>query len=198
MTRVFFVRHGSNDSIGRALTGRSPGLWLNDEGRAQAARLASYFAGEDLTAIHCSPSERAQETAEPIGRQLDLPVQIAPALDEIDFGEWTGASFESLRDRPEWQRWNAVRSVGRPPGGETMLQVQARMAGYVARVCEEDGDGRHLLVGHADPIKSTLFHYLGLPLDFIQRVKLSPASITAVDLDEGGPRVLFVNRTLDG
>jgi ribonuclease H / adenosylcobalamin/alpha-ribazole phosphatase len=192
---VYLVRHGANDTLGQTIAGRAPGVSLNEEGRRQAERLAEHFAGADVTAIHSSPLERARETAEPIARRLGLPVEIAPGLDEIDCGEWTGASLQELDRRADWRRWNSLRGSGRAPGGESMLEVQTRMVGHIERLAAGRDDGRYVLVGHGDPIKSAIFLYLGLPIDFVHRVEISPASVSALAVGEHGPCVLFVNRT---
>jgi broad specificity phosphatase PhoE len=196
MTCAFLVRHGANDLIGRAIAGRQRGVSLNFEGRAQAQRLARRFEREAIVGIHCSPLERARETAEPIADQLRLDIEIVPALDEIDFGAWTGLELDKLALRPDWQRWNAVRSNSRAPGGETMLEVQARVVGHIEKLGDAAKDAGYILVGHADPIKSALLYYLGAPIDFVHRLEVSPASISAVELGGHEPRLLFINETV--
>jgi probable phosphoglycerate mutase len=196
MTRAFLVRHAANDLIGRAIAGRRPGVSLNATGRAQAERLGRRFQNETITAIHCSPQDRTRETAEPIAKRLGLDIEIVPALDEIDFGEWSGLSLDELGQRRDWRRWNTVRSDSRAPGGETMLEVQARVVGHVEKLAEAGNDGHYILVGHADPIKSALMYYLGAPIDFVGRLEVSPASVSAVELGGHEPRLLFVNETV--
>ncbi len=193
---MFLVRHGATDAIGREITGRRAGVPLNAEGERQAQLLAAHFARERISSIHSSPLERAQQTARPIAARLGLEIETAPALDEIDVGEWTGGTLETLRERSDWMLWNAFRSCGRPPGGESMLEVQSRMVGFIGDLHESQEGGRHVLVGHGDPIKAAIFYYLGLPLDFIMRLEVSPASVSALTIDAAGPRVLFLNRVL--
>lgn len=197
MSRFFLVRHGATDMLGRAIAGRKPGVSLNAEGRAQAAGLARRFAKEPVSAIHCSPLERARETAEPISDRLGLPIEIASALNEIDFGEWTGRTLSELARRPDWQRWNRFRNNSRPPGGEMILEVQARVVAYVEKLgATASRDAAFILVGHADPIKSALLHFLGATIGFMQRLEISPASISAVEIGEDEPRLLFINETV--
>lgn len=196
MTCAFLVRHAANDLIGRVIAGRQPGVSLNATGRAQAERLGRRFQSETITAIHCSPQDRTRETAEPIAKRLGLDIEIVSALDEIDFGEWTGLPLDELGRRHDWRRWNAVRSDSRAPGGETMLEVQARVVGHIEKLGEQGADGAYILVGHADPIKSALLYYLGAPIDFVRRLEIAPASISAVELGGHEPRLLFINETV--
>ena len=196
MTRVYLVRHGATDFLGRAIVGRKPGVALNGQGRAQAERLGRRFQNQGITAIYCSPLDRARETARPIADQLELDIEIAPELNEIDFGAWTGLTLDELAQQPDWRRWNKSRSNSRVPGGETMLEVQARTVGYIEKLGAAVRDAAYILVGHADPIKSALLYFLGTAIDFVQRLEISPASISAVEVGEHEPRLLFINETV--
>jgi probable phosphoglycerate mutase len=56
-------------------------------------------------------------------------------------------------------------------------------------------DAKDLLVcvSHGDQIKLAVAYFLGLPLDLFQRLHLSPASLTALMIDDGGSRLLALN-----
>ncbi len=190
---VHLVRHAAHGLLGRTLTGRMPGVSLSPEGRAQAERLAARLAGEPIRAVLTSPLERARETAEPIAAALGLESRVEPALNEIDFGEWTGRSFDALEDDPAWRRWNAARGLARPPGGETMLAVQARMRDHIDGLRTEHPDGQVALVSHCDVIRATLLLYLGLPVDAYDRIAVDPASVSTVAIGDWGARVLSLN-----
>src|SRR5512132_4536576 len=196
MTCAFLIRNAAHDLLGRAIAGRRPGVSLNFEGRGQAERVRRRFQNEAITAIHCSPQDRARETAEPIADHLRLDIEIVPALGEIDFGEWTGLPLDELAERLDWRGWNAFRSNSRAPGGETMLEVQARVVGHIEKLGELGNNGSYILVGHGDPIRSALLYYLGAPIDFVRRLEVSPASISAVEVGGHAPRLLFIDETV--
>jgi probable phosphoglycerate mutase len=194
MTTFLLIRHADNDFLGKALAGRLPGVHLNAVGRRQAEALAERLGGQPIHALYTSPRERARETAEPLARRLGLEPRVAPELDEIDYGEWVGKSLAELEALPAWRRLHACRSCNRAPGGETTLEVQARVIAFLARLCGECFEQTVALFSHADPIKSALCFYLGIPLDICQRLEISPASVTAVAVGADGPRVLYVNQ----
>lgn len=196
MTCVFLVRHGATDLLGHAIAGRKPGVSLNAEGRAQAERLGRFFETKVIAGIHCSPLDRARETAEPIAQHLRLDIEIAAALNEVDFGEWTGMPFDELAQRPDWQHWNELRSNTRAPGGETMLEVQARVVGYIQNLSGAANKDGYILVGHSDPIKSALLYFLGGAIDFMSRLEIAPGSISAVLVGRNEPLLLFINESL--
>jgi broad specificity phosphatase PhoE len=52
------------------------------------------------------------------------------------------------------------------------------------------------VVSHADVLKAIVGHLLGIPLDLQQRLEIAPASVTEVELQPWGPRVLRVNATI--
>jgi probable phosphoglycerate mutase len=195
-TRVHLVRHGSHDALGRTLSGRGPAS-LDARGRAEAAALADWLAGEGIATIRTSPVRRAVETAEILARRLQVRVESDAALQEIDFGTWEGAAFESLDPRPDWQRWNADRARSTTPGGETMLDVQLRVARWLAGI-GEGGTGSLVAVSHSDVIKALVAHVVGLPIHFHDRLEVAPGSLSTILVGGWGMRLLSLNETPHG
>jgi broad specificity phosphatase PhoE len=193
MTRVMLIRHGAHDLLDRKLAGRMPDVLLNEQGRVQAEGLAEILAGRGIDAIVTSPIDRALETARPIAARLDLPLGIDTDLTEIDFGTWTGLSFPELSPLDDWQRFNTFRSGTRAPGGESIIEVQARMIGAIERMARDYPDGQVVLVGHGDPIKLALAFYVGIPIDLCRRVDIRPASISLLEVTPWQPRLLALN-----
>ena len=71
---------------GNVLTGRTPGIPLDDRGRAQAGALAARLADVPLDAIITSPLDRCRETAEAIAAaresMLDMQHRAVSAVRE--------------------------------------------------------------------------------------------------------------------
>ena len=189
----FLVRHAAHELVDRVLCGRMPGVNLGEEGRAQAGRVAQRLARERVAAIHTSPLERARETAAPISEKLDLTPEICEAITEIDIGEWAGKDFVALQQDPHWASWNNARSVTRPPGGETMLEVQARVIEHLERVRGSHPDQGVVLVSHGDVIKACLLYCLCMPIDGYRLFDISPASISTLAIGDWGAKVLSMN-----
>ena len=192
--RVHLIRHGHTDALGRTLTGRSPNVGLNAQGREAAARTARSLARDTAIArVFSSPQLRARQTAEPIAAGTGCVVVEEAALDEVDFGAWAGLGFAELQHAPGWAEWNALRSLAATPGGETMLQVQARAIGFVQGLSAAWPEASVVLVSHADVIRSMLAHLLGQPIDMMQRLEIFPASRSIVVLSGTDVRVEAVN-----
>jgi broad specificity phosphatase PhoE len=197
VTVFLLVRHAAQDDVGHVLAGRMPGVHLGPAGRAQAAELGQRLKREPVHAIHTSPRERTRETADAIAAAVGLGrPDIVEALDEIDFGAWSGKTFDALNDDPDFRRWNATRSLARAPGGESMLDVQRRILAHMERVMAEAGERTVVLVSHADVIKGIVAHVLGLPVDAWWRFEISPASVTRLVMADWGARLVALNETV--
>jgi probable phosphomutase (TIGR03848 family) len=196
-TLVLFVRHGLTPTTGKVLPGRSHGLHLADEGRAQAARVAERIAtlNRPPAAVYASPLERTRETASPIARALGLRVRTERGLIECDVGDWTGATLKSVAKKPEWAAVQQWPSGFQFPGGESFADLQVRTASTVLRLAHRHPGETIVAVSHADPIKAVVVAAAGMPLDMFQRIVISPCSVSAVLYGPGGPRVLCINST---
>lgn len=195
MTRFFLIRHALIDGYGTHLAGRAAGVRLNARGREQAAALAHRFAAAPLAAVYSSPLERALETAGPIAAATGREVIACDDFLEIDFGAWTGAALSELVDDPHFRRFNTFRSATCIPDGEYMLQAQLRIVTGINRLRSEHPDRQVAIVSHSDMIKAAIAYYAGIPLDLCQRLEISPASVSVVDIDEESVRIIGLNDT---
>lgn len=168
-------------------------MHLNEEGRAQAEKLAERLKSIPIDAIYCSPLERTVETVLPLANLFGLTLHTSEKLLEIDIGDWTGCEPRQLADDPLWQRYSTFRSGTRPPNGELIVEVQHRMVTDVERLRKEYPQGTVAISSHADPIKTVLAHYAGVPLDFIPRLEISPASVSIISINDYGPKILCTN-----
>jgi probable phosphomutase (TIGR03848 family) len=195
MTTFLLIRHGETDAIGKSLMGWAPGWHLNAKGKRQAENLATRLERLPVRAIYTSPLERAIETAEPVARKHGLVPQVSEDLGELRMGEWEGLSIDDLDRRPEWKRFNSYRSGVRCPGGEFMIEAQTRMMNRLDCLARQHPGETVAVVSHGDPLRSVVAGYLGIPLDFLLRFEISPASVSVVEAAEWGPRVLCLNQT---
>jgi probable phosphoglycerate mutase len=99
--------------------------------------------------------------------------------------------------RAEWEIVQRHPSGFRFPGGESFVEMQARITTVLARIVARHPASTVVVVSHADPIKSAVAHALGIHLDLFQRVAVSPGSVTAIAYGRSAPLVLAVN-VVDG
>ncbi|MCB9138282.1 MAG: MSMEG_4193 family putative phosphomutase [Caldilineaceae bacterium] len=193
-TYVFLVRHGENDWVGsNRLAGRTPGVHLNAKGRDQADKLADLLQGQPIRAIYSSPMERCMETAQPLARRLEQIVEPEAGIVEIDYGAWQGGALKELSATPEWQMVQHYPSQFRFPDGETLHEAQMRAVTTINRRAQQHAGGAIALFSHGDIIRTSLAHYLGVPLDLFQRIIISTASVSVIGFFNNRPAVLAVN-----
>ena len=114
-------------------------------------------------------------------------------LADLDVGEWTGLTLKEAARRSEWTAVQQHPSGFRFPGGESFVEMQARLTRALGRLVARHRGRAVVAVSHADPIKAVVAHALGTPLDLFQRIAIAPASITAIAYGPHRPTVLTVN-----
>ncbi len=190
------VRHGATDwNSERRFQGHSD-LPLNAEGRAQARALAGALQAESFDYAVSSDLSRALETARTIcgeGR-----VEVDPRWREFSFGLWEGLTWDQIVLRwPQSGNREHAAAAYEPIGGETFSAVCDRVGKALEdlrhRSCE-----RALVVTHAGPLHAML-HLLFADRDPAFRetlkVRLTPASITRVRIEDSGPLLIALNET---
>lgn len=193
MATFYLIRHGTCDPVGKRISGRKPGVYLNEDGRREARELAERMANVALDAIYSSPMERTRETAEPLARLSGLEIRVSDAFHEIDFGAWTGKSYRELAEIEEWRQYNHFRSGIAIPGGERAIEVQARVIAELERLRRMHEGERVAVFTHADVIRLTVLYYLGAPAEFNVRLEISPASVSVLKLGSWGPEIQRLN-----
>lgn len=197
MGRILLIRHAHSEALGVVLAGRLPDVQLTAEGQEEVRRLVARLATYPIHRVCSSPLTRTMATAEPIAHSHGLSVEPRAGLLEIDFGTWTGKAIAALEDDDVWRRFNAFRSGVAIPGGEHMLQVQQRMVREVYGLALECPEQVTAVVGHADPIRAVICYACGMPLDFMLRLTIDPASLTTLDIYKDGLRLVCLN-AIDG
>jgi broad specificity phosphatase PhoE len=198
--RLIVVRHGQtawNAGAGEERFRGRTDLPLDDTGRAQARAVAARLTSEAIVAIHASPLLRAQQTVEPLARELGLPVQPHAALLDIDYGRFQGLTHaEAGAAYPElYGLWRATPSRVAFPGGERLLDVQARLLALLDELAAHYPGQTVVLVGHQMVNKVLACTLLGLDLDQIWRVQQDTAGIDLFQQRGGAWHTLSLNDT---
>jgi probable phosphoglycerate mutase len=194
MTRVLLVRHAPTAETGHKLTGRLPGVSLGESGLEMARRTAAKLAATRVDAVYSSPIERTWETAVEVATPHRLEPVAEDGLLEVDYGSWSGRTLKSLYPLKAWRTVQETPSRMTFPGGESIQAVQGRAVETCERIVLRHPRATVAMVTHGDVIRCLVAHFLGTPLDLFQRIVISPASVTVIDLpSRGTPRVVAVN-----
>lgn len=166
-TILWLVRHGQTDWN---LEGRYQGhadIPLNPTGLNQAELLAASLCGQSFSAIYSSDLQRARKTAEILGQALGLPVYQDARLREVNQGEWEGVLFSELMRQYSSEMARRLEDLAgetRPPGGESLAELTARMTSVADAIAGAHPGGNVLVVSHGLSIGALLTRARNLPL----------------------------------
>jgi len=165
MRRIVLWRHGRTSwNADRRFQGQTD-ISLDDVGREQAAKAARLLTGLRPTAIISSDLERAADTAAELSTLTGIPVRIDVRLRETYAGDWEGMVWGDIESRyaSDIARWVSDPHL-RPGGGETRVEVAARMTAAISEALAELGpDGTLVVTTHGGAARAGLGALLELP-----------------------------------
>jgi probable phosphoglycerate mutase len=188
MAVIIFVRHGQalTNQLG-ILSDENEGYPLTEEGIATVSRTAQELGKLGITKIYAGPILRARQTAEIIGKPVELKPIIDDRLRDRGFGEFLGKAHKG----GEWIMdidWNTSTV-------EKSGAVQERMMGFMDSI--SNGEGIIVVVSHEDTIKSVVLCLMKLDYDvFHFGIKISNSGMTMISRGKDGYNLLAVNYPL--
>lgn len=204
MTRILLLRHAHSVANAKGvLAGRTPGITLSERGVKQSLEVATRLKGVTFSQIRISPLERCVQTVQPLIAGFSktaakkVKIETDEDLVEVDYGKWTGKKLALLSKEKSWKIVQETPSAMYFPGGEGLLDVQARAMRGLYNISNSSGLETKLLVSHGDVIKAIVANVLGTHLDHFQKIVIDPASITVLDFNGKDYRVLTLNNTSD-
>lgn len=180
MPVLILVRHGESVANAQGLLLGRTDAELTEAGRRQVLTTRTLLTSP-VAEVRTSPLSRARLTA---GL---LALGPEPVVDE----RWVEVDYGELELRPlggipaeVWTRWMRDRDF-RPEGGETLAEVDTRVAEACGELFAADGvgarrsDGDVVVVSHVTPIKAAVAWALGTA-DIYWRLHLRTASVTRI------------------
>ncbi|MCS6834528.1 MAG: histidine phosphatase family protein [Anaerolineae bacterium] len=131
---------------------------LNERGREQAHRLASFVRTLGISALYTSDLRRAEQTAQIIGEALGLQPKSDERLRERNIGAWQGLTHAEV---VSWYEDQYLRLREDPegyviPGGESRAQVAERVRAFFAELMAQDVGEVVCVVSHTLAIHTIL------------------------------------------
>ena len=150
ITRLIAVRHGETEWNKATRIQGQLDIALNATGQWQAAQAAAALADEPIAAVYASDLQRAAATAQAIAQPHGLAVRLHTDLRERHFGDMQGLTWQTIYEQhPEVAHaWRARVPDFAPAGGETLLALQARVAGVVQQLASAHTGELIVLVAH--------------------------------------------------
>lgn len=151
MSYLIFIRHGETDwNRQKRFQGGRSDTELNARGLLQVELIANALLRENARVVVCSPLVRAVVTARVISGKLGLPVKVAEALRELDFGDFEGRYEAELKREygDSFEEWRAAHYTSAPPNGESLLSARPRAAEAAKMLLAEAAKGDVAAVAH--------------------------------------------------
>ena len=198
MIRLYLIRHGCSvwNVEGRIQGQADPPLDVT--GREQARRLAGRLSDEGLVAVYTSPLQRARETADIIGRALDVPVLPDERLQEYDVGDISGLTWEQVAEQyPEvMKRWAEDRGGLDIPlrlaNEEGIGPFRSRVVAAFDDIFERHAGESVGVVAHGGTLGTYLNHLIELST-WKSPFRFDNASLSIVEVNSMRPRIVLLN-----
>jgi probable phosphoglycerate mutase len=164
--RWLLIRHGESEGNRQWRLQGQHQFPLTERGRCQAQAVAARLAHWPIAAVYSSPLRRASETATTIGEALGLVAKELPGVQEYDFGELSGLTWQEIRERaPALAAAVVSQSPEYPhyPGEEGREAFQRRVCDALWGLRDSHHGETVAVVTHAGPITVFLMDVLGRP-----------------------------------
>ena len=198
-TRFWLIRHALVEGNARALLYGVRDVPLCPE--SLVAQVPMYQAlAQRLPADAdwvVTPLSRTRRTADAIAawRPGKPELAVEPGLIEQDLGEWQGlahAALPPLLARPAHPFW-PVAADERPPGGESFVDVCARVGTTLDRLADRHRGREIVAVSHGGAIRAAVAHALGLTAEQSLHLSVQNLSVTILERHSTAWRVVSVN-----
>jgi len=183
-TRLYLLRHGEVESRYHRVFGGKIDMELSPLGHQQVKALADYFRRHPPHVMYASPMKRVQQTLEPLAKWTDLTPIILPGLREVDFGAWTGLSWEQVYERFKVSAFDWLKELeaGSISGAESTGDFRKRVDESLKQILLQAAHKEVAVVAHGGVIRMLLAIILDLPFAKMSIFDIEYASITKVKL----------------
>jgi 2,3-bisphosphoglycerate-dependent phosphoglycerate mutase len=162
-TYLYLIRHGQSAGNAEGRFGGHGPTPLSELGKQQAERTAEVLAKERITAIYASDLLRAVQTAEPLSRRLNLPINTTNAFRERHVGVLEGLTFDESRERFPTDYYALInRSVDHViTKGESYRQLLRRATGELRAILRRHPRERIAIFSHTGAICYMTLYLMG-------------------------------------
>lgn len=198
MTTIVLTRHGHVEGIRPERFRGRLDLPLTALGRSQAAATADRVArGWTPSAIYTSPLQRCVDTGAAIATATGATAQVLEALADFDYGEWTGRTWDEVReaDPDGYALWFARPELARPGGADTLQAIVQRTGDALRYLLARHRDETVVVVGHDSTNRALLMQVLDQPLSAYWRLAQSPCCLNEITIKDARINVLRLNET---
>lgn len=206
VTTLYLIRHGETEGSETKRYKGSIDVPMSKNGIEQITKTSAFIRAEvlkhgssevthKLTAVYCSPLNRALKSAEIIAESNGLKPIVIEDLRERSFGIWEGMSFTEIKEKypQEFEAWAGNPLRYSPIDGESTLEVRDRAVKAVDNLLSNHNSEHIAIVAHGGVNRIILCHIMGIPLKNIFRVEQDFAAVNIIEFWGKYPVVKLIN-----
>jgi len=198
-TQLALIRHGEVEAAYQRVFGGRIDMNLSPRGQQQAGALAKWLARQKLNAVYASPMKRVQQTLAPFASQNGWANRavIVNDLREIDFGDWTGLTWEAVSEKfgVSAFQWLTELERGGIANAENTVAYRNRIEPCVREILQKHAGQNVAVFCHGGVIRMILAILLDVPLPRMAGFEIDYASVTNVAVLPHKTEVQFLNFT---
>ncbi|MFO0882034.1 MAG: 2,3-bisphosphoglycerate-dependent phosphoglycerate mutase [Candidatus Saccharimonadales bacterium] len=196
--KLILTRHAESEWNA---TGRWSGrrnVHLSQKGFHETALLGQALKDLDITInqAYCSEQLRTMETLEGMlnaSQQFDVPVQVSGAIDERDYGKYTGKNKWDMQELIGEEEFNKMRRGWDYdiPSGETLKMVYERAVPfYQNEIVPQLMAGKNILiVAHGNSLRALMKYIESISDEDIEKLEMPFGELIEYEVDIDGLKV---------
>ncbi len=202
--KLLITRHGESEWNALGKWTGSTDVHLSEKGFREAAMLGQVVDGTKVDYAFTSQQIRALETLESIldaSQQFDVPFERSDAINERDYGDYTGKNKWEMRDSIGEETFNRIRREWNfpVPNGETLKDVYARAVPfYTEKILPKVLDGQNVLVvSHGNAIRALMKYIEDISDADVAKLEMPFGEILVYEVDDKGKQLKKESRKID-
>lgn len=193
--KLVIVRHAESEWNATGQWSGITDVHLSETGFHEAGMLGVAVRELQITIdrAFCSEQIRTLETLEGIldaSQQFDVPIERSAAINERDYGDYTGKNKWEMRDILGEEQFNKIRRGWNEPipGGETLQMVYDRTIPFYSQtIVPLLNEGKNvLLVAHGNSIRALMKYIESLDESQVESLEMIIGDVVTYELDAEG------------
>lgn len=179
---------------------------LSEKGFKESAMLGKALKDLEIPidVAYCSQQIRSRETLEGMlnaSQQFDVDINVNGALNERDYGEYTGKNKWEIKEAIGEEAFNQIRRGwdSPVPGGETLKMVYERVIPFYAdTILPLLNEGKNvLIVAHGNSIRALMKFIDSISDDDVSKLEMIFGRIIVYDVSDEGLKVSSSSTQID-
>ena len=178
--KIYYVRHGQTDwNLAQKMQGGQTEKPLNETGIEQAKETGKELENVKYDIIICSPMHRAEQTAEIINQDRNVPIIVDERIRERKLGELEGHDITEEMENTIWD-YDLNYNI---PEGENLHDFEKRILDFFEDIKQKYAGKTVLVVAHGGIAKVIKSHLYGMPKSRnLSEIKMQNCEIIEVDI----------------